>query len=42
MIRNAKISEVVSYSDSDICRINPSDWIKDDLKIINDRISKLK
>lgn len=42
MIRNAKISEVVSYSDSNICRINPSDWIKDDLKIINDRISKLK
>lgn len=42
MIRNAKISEVVSYHDGKIHRVNPNDWIKEDLQLLNQRILNLK
>lgn len=42
MIRNAKISEVVSYHDGKIHRVNPNDWIKEDLKLLHERISNLE
>lgn len=41
MIRNAKISEVVSYRMNEIHRVNPNDWIKEDLILLQNRISHL-
>lgn len=34
--------EVVSYRMNEIHRVNPNDWIKEDLKLLHERISNLE
>ena len=42
MIRNAKISEVISYYHDEIIRVDPNDWIKIDMTLLHNRIKAIE